>query len=132
MAIAAAVVAVLSPYLAQAGGTIAVKAGGGVAALVGDLYGLVRRKFDDDPDPVARGALRNLEAKPADESNQRAVAELLASKATADSMFAEELAGALQQITQGKPVNQQFLTQVYGGEVGKIINIGTAGVVTID
>jgi hypothetical protein len=124
--IAAAVVAVLSPYLAQAGGILATKAGEGVAALIGDLYGLVRDKFDDDPDPAARGALRNLEKQPADGANQRALEAALADKATADPVFAEELAGTLRQITQGKPVSQQFLTQVYGGEVGKIINVAQA------
>jgi hypothetical protein len=124
--IAAAVVAVLSPYLAQAGGILATRAGEGVAALIGDLYDLVRDQFDDDPDPAARGALRNLEKRPADEASQGALQAVLSEKATADPAFAEELAGALQQITQGKPVNQQFLTQVYGGEVGNIINVAQA------
>jgi hypothetical protein len=97
-----------------------------VAALIGDLYGLVRDKFHDDPDAAARGALRNLEKQPADEASQRALQAVLAEKATADPAFAEELARALQQVTQGKPVNQQFLTQVYGGEVGNIINVAQA------
>jgi hypothetical protein len=125
--IAAAVVALLSPYLAQAGGILATKAGEGVAALVGDLYSLVRDRFDADPDAAARGALRNLEKQPADDGSQRALQAVLAEKATADPAFADELAGALQRITQGTPVNQQFLTQVYGGEVGNIINVAQAG-----
>jgi hypothetical protein len=36
-------------------------------------------------------------------------------------------------VTEAKndPSVSQFLTQVYGGEVGKIVNIGSAGDVTI-
>ena len=127
MELAAAVVAVLSPYLAQAAGGIAAKAGEGVAVLVGDLYALVRRRFDDDPDPEARGALRELEAQPADGASQQALVDVLAGKATADPEFAEQLTEALEKITNGRPVNQQFLTQVFGGEVGKIVNIGQVG-----
>lgn len=127
MEIAAAVVAVLSPYLAQAAGGVAAKAGEGAAVLIGDLYGLVRGKFDTEPDPVARGALREFEAQPGDDASQRAFVDVLAGKAAADPEFAEQLAEALQRITDGRPVNQQFLTQVFGGEVGKIVNIGQAG-----
>jgi hypothetical protein len=130
--IAAAVVAVLSPYLAQAGGTLAGKAGEGAAALIGDLYGLVRKKFDTDPDPAARAALRDLEVRPAEEPIQEAFVGVLAAKATADSEFAQELAEALRQITHGEPVTQQFLIQVFGGEVGKIISIGQARDVYFD
>ncbi len=126
MEIAAAVVAVLSPYLAQTGGILATKAGEGVAALIGDLYDLVRAKFADDPDAAAGGALQDLAKHPADEPSQKALEAVLADKAAADPAFAEELARALQRITQGNPVSQQFLTQVYGGEVGKIINVGQA------
>lgn len=132
MEIAAAVVAVLSPYLAQGGGALAAKAGEGAAVLIGDLYDLVRRKFDDDPDSDARAALRELEVQPAEESIQEAFVDLLAAKATADSGFAQELAEAMRRITHGEPVTQQFLVQVYGGEVGKIISIGQARDVHFD
>jgi hypothetical protein len=130
--IAASVVALLSPYLAQAGGALALKAGEGVAVLVGDLYDLVREKFNDDPDGAGRRALYDLEKQPSDQSKQRALEGVLAGKANADPEFLGELSAALQRITHGEPVDQQFLTQVYGGEVGKIINIGRADTVNID
>jgi hypothetical protein len=122
---------VLSPYLAQAGGALAARAGEGVTTLVKDLYGLVRRKFDEDEDADGRAALRDLEEEPADRSKQKALERALAERADADQSFATDLAAALEEITRGAPVNQQFLTQVYGGEVGKIVNIGQAGTVNI-
>jgi hypothetical protein len=124
--LAAAAVAVLSPYLAQAGGAVAAKAGEGAAALIGDLYRLVRRKFDDDPDREGRAALRALEDEPAVESIQNTFIGVLAAKANDDPQFAQELAGSLRRVTQGEPVPQQFLTQVFGGEVGQIINVSQA------
>lgn len=128
-----AVVAVLSPYLALAAGLIARKVGEGAATLMGEeLYGVVRRKLDADPDAAVRDALRDLEEKPADESAQRALAKVVADKATADREFAEELAEALRRITHGQPVSQGFLTQIYGGEVGKIVNIAEADQITIN
>jgi hypothetical protein len=130
--IAASVVALLSPYLAQASGALVLKASEGVAVLVGDLYDLVRGKFDSDPDSAARGALHDLEKHPSDMSKQSALEDVLSGKAKADPKFAGDLAAALHRITHGNPVDQQFLTQVYGGEVGKIINIGRADTVNID
>jgi hypothetical protein len=129
--IAGSVVAVLSPYLAQAGGALAARAGEGVATLIKDLYGLVRRKFDEEREGDGRAALRDLEEEPADTSKQKALERALAERANADQAFANELASALEKITRGAPVNQQFLTQVYGGEVGKIVNIGQADTVNI-
>lgn len=126
MELAAVVVALLSPYLARAAEGFAVKVGEGAAEHIGDLYSLVRRKFDSDADPVGRGALRELEAQPANDASQEALVDVLAHKATADPEFAEELAEAVRRISDGKPVNQQFLTQVFGGEVGKIVNVGQA------
>ena len=131
MEIAGSVVAVLSPYLAQAGGALAATAGEGVATLIKDLYRLVRRKFDEDRESDGRATLRDLEEEPADRPKQKALKRALAERVNADQAFANELASALEKITRGAPVNQQFLTQVYGGEVGKIVNIGQADTVNI-
>jgi hypothetical protein len=129
--LAAAVVALLSPYLARAGGALAERAGQGVAVAVSDLYRLVRRRFDDDPDAAARRALRDLEDQPGDEERQAALVDVLAAKVAAHSEFATELAELVRGVTDGRPVGH-FLTQVYGGEVGKIVNINEADHIVIN
>lgn len=130
MEVAAAAVAVLIPYLSQAGGAIAEQAGQAAVAGMKDLYAAVRRKFDADPDVAARSTLRELEEQPEDEARQAALIRVLVEKAAADPSFAEELSALMQGVTQGRTVNQ-FLTQVYGGNVGKVINIGEAKQVDI-
>jgi hypothetical protein len=64
--------------------------------------------------------------------NQKALVDVLAARVTTDHEFAHELTEAIGRITHGERVSQQFLTQVFGGEVGKIINIGEAEQVSID
>ncbi|MBD2773841.1 hypothetical protein [Iningainema tapete] len=52
-------------------------------------------------------------------------------KAEAEPEFAQELKRLVQDTIQDKNVGQ-FLTQVFGGEVGQILNINQAGNITFN
>ena len=124
------VVTLLAPYLAKAGEEVAKKAGEASWEKMKALYQVICNKFSADKDDYAQQTLKRLEEKPSEESRQRALTDILVEKAEANPEFAQELKQLVQDTTQGKDVGQ-FLTQVYGGEVGKIVNIGQAGDVNI-
>ncbi len=121
--------ALLAPYLATFGQAAASKAG--EAAFVGAkaLLDLIRRRLSQDE--YGSQTLARLEQKPEDRSRQVALEGLLAERVRDDPEFAREIRRVVHQTTGDRPVGQ-FLTEVYGGEVGKIVNIGSAGTVNID
>lgn len=128
--IAKSAVALLAPYLAKVVEGTAQKAGESIWEKTKALYQTIANKFREDKDVYAEQTLQRLKSKPSTQSRQRALVDVLVEKLKADSKFAEELNQLMQNTTQGQDVNQ-FLTQVYGGEVNKIVNIGTARDVTI-
>lgn len=123
MELAVAAVALLAPYLARAGESVAGEAGEAMAAAMKRLYDFVRRRFEEDNDAAARQTLERLEERPELEERQHALAGVLAEKAKSNPAFVDELRRLVYKATEGRPLNE-FLTQVYGGEVGKIVNIG--------
>lgn len=130
--IAMTAVAIIAPYLGQAGEAMAKTAGEKAWGKVEALYQAIRRKFAADKDDYAQKTLERLEAEPTADTRQTALADVLAEKAKSEPSFAQELARLVTGAAQDKTV-VQFLTQVYGeGRVGKITNIGQAGVVQID
>jgi hypothetical protein len=126
MELATAAAALLAPYLAEAGKSVAGKVGDAAVAGITTLYGWIRKRFEDDDDSRGRDALTRLEAQPDDAGNQRALSEVLAAKAEADPSFASELKQLVDGATRGRSAND-FLVEVYGGEVNKIVQIGKAG-----
>ena len=115
----------LIPYLAKAGEEVAKKAGDASWERLKALYQDIHNRFSLDKDDYAQQTLKRLEEKPSEESRQRALSDILTEKAEADPKFAEELRQLTQNNTQGKKVSQ-FVTPIYGGEVGKIVNIAQA------
>ncbi len=91
----------------------------------------IRTKFSADKDEYAKETLKRLEEKPREESRQIALANILTEKIEADPKFKEELKQLVQDTIQGKDV-AEFLTQVYGGEVGQIVNLNQAGDLTFN
>jgi hypothetical protein len=126
-----AAVALLAPYLARAGEAAATKAGEAAVSGAKALLVMIRRRFSRDGDHYAQQTLARLEEKPEDQARQAALQGVLAEKAKEDPSFATELEQIVKQTTFDQPV-AQFLTQVYGGKVGKIVNIGAAETVNID
>ena len=111
-------VALIAPYLAKLGESFASSAG--EAALEGtmSLLTAIRRKFTGDGDEYAKQTLERLEQRPNDDGRQSALKGVLEDKAQADNEFADELRQLVEATTGAQPVGN-FLTQVYGGEVGR-------------
>jgi hypothetical protein len=130
MDVIAAAVALVAPYLAKAAEGFASRAGEAAIDGTKALLRAIRDKFADDRDEYASQTLTRLEERPDDEARQAALRAVLADKASQDADFAYELRQLVGQTTQGAPLNS-FLTQVYGGDVGKIVNVGTTGTLNI-
>ena len=131
MDIASAAIALLAPYLAKAGKSFASKVGEAAFEGTKALLAAIRGKFKADEDPYAEMTIERLEQLPEDSGRQAALASVVAEKAAQDPAFADEIKRLVEGATGGRPVGA-FLTQVYGGEVGKIVNIQNAGIVNID
>lgn len=127
--IAAAVVALLAPYLAKAGESMASKLGEKAVEATEALLQIIRDKFAKDKDTYAEQTLQRVEKEPEDKARQAALRGVLEEKIQADPAFAQKLTQLVSKTTQGQSLNQ-FLTNVYGGEVGNMTNIGTAGDLT--
>jgi len=117
-------VSILAPYLSQAGSTAAQKIGAALPGEIEHLLDAVRKRFGAEPDPYATQTLARLEQQPAAAPRQRALADVLAEKAEADPAFRTELERLVDGV-RSQPASMQFLTQVSGGEVGEILNIGS-------
>ena len=117
--LAASAVAVLSPYLAKAGEEFAKEAGKAAANKFGALYQFLKTRFKKIP--VAKEALADLEANPENEDAKAALRRQLTKQMNADKAFIDALRKMLDEIDQDDR-SHTFLTQVYGGEVGQIIN----------
>lgn len=128
-ALASGVVAALAPYLAKAGEEFAKEVGKTAGGKMGALYQAVKARFQGHPS--AAEALADVEATPDDKDAQAALRLQLKKQMSADLTWADTLRQLLEEIGQDEQT-ATFLTQVYGGEVGKIINIGQAGEVLIE
>jgi hypothetical protein len=127
--LASGIVAILAPYLAKAGEEFAKETGKTASSKIGALYQAIKARFRSHP--AAAEALADLEETPDDEDVQAALRLQLKKQMEADQAFTDALRQLLEEIRQDEQA-ATFLTQVYGGEVGKIINIGQAGEVLID
>jgi len=123
-------VSILAPYLSQAGSTAANKIGNALPGQIEHLLQAVRKRFGDDPDAYATQTLTRLEQQPEAEPRKRALADVLAEKAAADAAFRTELEQLVNGVrSHAEPM--QFLTQVYGGQVGEVLNIGSVQTLSI-
>lgn len=125
--LAASAVAILAPYLAEAGKELAKETGKAALGKIGVLYETLRARFKKKSS--AKQALSDLEAEPNNEDVQGALRRQLTKEMNADATLAETLRKLLDEIEQDQP-SHTFLTQVYGGEVGQIINAKHIGTVT--
>lgn len=106
--------------MAQSGaGTLGSKIAAGAVDGVRGLYGMLRRRFSDDP-----AALRTLDLtrQTADLESVEKLAAVLATQSREDPVFAHELEQALESIRRADPT---FFAVYIAGEarVGKVINI---------
>lgn len=120
------------PFIVKSGEKFAEKIGEASYNKVRALYESIRNKFDSDQDQYALQSLQRLEEQPADESRQAVVASVINEKAQTDLKFADELERRIRE-AKGDTSLSQFITNVSGNaQVGKILNIGQAGNITID
>lgn len=87
--IATGAVAVLTPYLLEAGKGFANKAGAKLSEKAGEIYRLIKDKFKGDED--AEGALSMTESKPESKARQTTLQEVLIEKLSRDDNFAAAL-----------------------------------------
>jgi len=127
--LAASAVATLAPYLAKAGEEFAKEAGKAALGKIDALYDFLKKRFQDRPN--AKGALGDLKANPDDEDAQAALRVQIKKLMKADPTIVKTIQQMLSEIKQDKG-SVSFLTQVYGGNVDKLINIGAAGTVNIN
>jgi hypothetical protein len=123
-------VSIVAPYLTEAGKAAATTIGEAASAQVETLLATIRRKFGTDQDAYAGQTLARLEQQPESESRKRALADVVAEKAEADPAFKDVLAQGVE-AARTSPGTMQFLTQVYGGQVGEILNIGSVQTLNI-
>jgi hypothetical protein len=123
-------VSIVAPYLTEAGKAAAAKIGETASGQVANLLATLQRKFGADQDAYAGQTLARLEEQPDADTRKRALADVVAEKAEADPAFKEELARGVE-AARTSPGTMQFLTQVYGGQVGEILNIGSVQTLNI-
>ena len=97
--LAASAVAVITPYLVEAGKAVAKKAGEATWARAEELYSLIKAKFSGHP--VAEEALADLEKDPQDEDNQAVLRKQLRKLLETDQAFLEGVRGKVEAIHQG-------------------------------
>lgn len=91
MEIAAAVIGFLSPYLAEAGKSMAGRAGDAAAVVGRSLYEAMRRRFHEGDDSYAAETLARLEAQPDSDARRQNLQNVIAEKLAEDSSFSEEI-----------------------------------------
>ena len=119
-AIAAATIAILSPYLTKAGEEVAKKAASAAWEKASQIHQAVKAKFKSNKVKSSRQLMEHYEKDPKENESkmEAALAEVLES----DSKFAEKLLELLRQ-AQVAGVGAVFNVTVAGGEVGEIISI---------
>lgn len=97
-AIAAAAVALLTPYLVKAGEAVAKKAGETVWDKASELYQVLRTRFRGDP--IKESALTDLQQMPEDGDTQASLRKELKKVMQDDPRFAEQLLSILKEAGQ--------------------------------
>jgi len=102
---AAAVVALLAPYVAKGGEELAKKVGAEVGSRVVKLWDVVRAKLSSSR---AAEDLADFEQAPEDQANQGALVKDLRKALDADPAFRDEVMGLLREIEAkgGQPITQ--------------------------
>jgi hypothetical protein len=124
--LASTAIALLAPWLSKVGEGAAKKLGESAVIHLGELYGLLKSGLTGDDSLI----LLKLEQNPNDSEVQRQAAEKLALRMNEDPVLKINVERSIEK-AKADPAIVNMLTQVYGGEVGKIVNIANAGDVTI-
>ncbi len=110
-----AIVALLSPYLAEAGKAAAKKTGEAIANATPKIYQAVKAKFNQKPAAVE--ALSDLKENPSDEDIQAAVRVQLKKLLAEDASFASQL--------------QQLLEMAQSTDASTVVNVAGDGTAVV-
>lgn len=122
MDLATTALTLISPLLTKAGESLASKAGEKAFEKLSSLYDAIKPVFTGDNELI----LLRLNEDPTNEERQAEAAKVLSQTLDSDPKLAAEVERWVNE-AKSEPGVSQFLTQVYGGKVGKIVNIGSAG-----
>lgn len=120
--IAASAIGLLTPYLAKAGEEISKKAVGAAWEKVGEIHKAIQERLGQEKDKYTKETLKRYEKEPV--KRKQAMQETLAEVLEKDPDFAQKLTKLLKDANKAG-AGAVFNTNVYGGEVGEIINIDT-------
>jgi hypothetical protein len=132
MEVVSAAIALVVPFLASAAGAAGNAAGRATDEGVRRLWRSMMRNAEREDDGGASSALRRLRENPTDPATQAAAVEALRSLAASDPQFLE---GLRTMVTEADSAghNIAMTTNLSGdAQIGKQINIGSAGDVTIE
>jgi len=124
--LASLALATVTPFLAKGEKGLAEEVGPQVGHRVGGLWGAMQEQWSNQP--AAADLLRHSLTHP---HNRAMLQQMLVQEMKNDGVFAQTIQKHLETIGQDDQ-GSKFLVQVYGSEVGKIINIAYAEVVNID
>jgi cytochrome c551/c552 len=123
--IAGTAIALLGPYLAEAGKALAKEASEQLADKVGALYQKIKNKFKGDA--YAEQTLARVEEKPDSAGRQDALRTILTEKMEEDEVFAKairRLVEESEQIRDGDVINQQLNISDEAKVEGDVFQIG--------
>lgn len=128
--IAASAIAILTPYLTEAGKGFASKAGEKLAQKAGEIYHLIKQKFESDKD--AEQTLAQAEVRPESKPRQSALQEILLEKLQTDLDFATTLKTLVEEAQAADTRNViafQRGVGIGGNANGAIITTGDANLI---
>lgn len=126
--LAASVIAVLAPYLVNAGQEFAKEGGKAAVGKIDSLYQSIKKRFQRKP--TAKESLADLEADPKNQDAQASFRLQLTKQMKEDPRFAEDLQKLVAEIRHD-PASISFLTQVYG-KVENLVNADSIGTLTFN
>jgi len=120
--IASSAIALLTPYLAKAGEEVSKKAVSAAWEKVTEIHKAIKDRLAQEKDKYPKETLKRYEKEPA--KRKQAMQETLAEILEKDPAFAKKLVIMLKDADKAG-AGTVFNTNVFGGEVGEIINIET-------
>ena len=124
MEVVSAAIALVVPYLARAGGAVADEG-------LRTLWAAMTARAEDAADDAARGALAGLHDNPNDPARKAAATDAVTTLVASDPQFRTELTEIVKRMADRTP-NVTMSTSVSdNARVEKLVNIQSAGDVTI-
>ena len=117
---AATTIALLSPYLAKAGEEVTKKAATAAWEKANDIFQAIKDRLQKEKSEYPAQTLKRFEEDP--EKRKGSMQEVLEEVLSKDSDFAQKLLDLLKEADQAG-TGAVFNVQIFGGEVGEIINI---------